>query len=84
MDEPKSPNESCLGYEMRTLPVNLFIGILVILLVILVGKEILGMENRVINETLAYCEENLDIEMWDSPHGMTNCTAWREGKVMAI
>ena len=59
------------------------LGLVVMTMIILVGKDIIDMENRVISEITLYCQFNPDVEMWDSPYGMTNCTAWRDGKVVA-
>lgn len=58
--------------------------LIVLTLVMLVGKGILDLENKTIKETTEYCNAHPDVEMWESEHGTANCTAWRDGTVIAI
>lgn len=59
-------------------------GVLCLLLAIAIGVGLVEKENTATWKITEYCNTHPDVEMWNSEHGTANCTAWREGKVVAV
>jgi hypothetical protein len=63
---------------------NISIGIVAIIMVVWTGLSIADGVNEGAKETREYCDAHPEVELWANQWGITNCTAWRENKVVTL
>jgi len=63
---------------------RLAIGITIICLIYWWGITISEYINEGAKETREYCDAHPEVELWGNKWGITNCTAWREDKVVTL